>query len=129
MGDAERFQDRGAAPLALLAVQPGKTVLDIALDRQVRKQSQVLKYIADSSNLRRNIDAERVVEQDFLRGRDSAGIRPRETRYAIEQCGLPRPRRTEQDRDPGRKGDREIEFEVFACPLADPHQYFASVRR
>ena len=37
MCNAERFQNGGAALLALLAAQVGKPVLDVALDRQMGK--------------------------------------------------------------------------------------------
>ena len=47
--------------------QPRETVLDIALDGQMGKQRQVLKHIADSAKLRRNIDSARTVEKDLSR--------------------------------------------------------------
>src|ERR1700687_4668458 len=112
MGDTKRSQHGGAAPLALLTAEPRETILDIGLDRQVRKQCQVLKHIAHSAKLRRNVDSALAVEQDFFFRRDSTRIRPDQSGNALQQGGLPCPRRTKQDRNSGRKGEKEVKFEI-----------------
>ena len=106
-----------AALLAVATLSRDETILDIALDRQVGKKRQVLKHVAHSAKLRRNIDSERAVEQDLFGcdlGCDSARIRPDQPGYAIQQSSLPCPRRTKQDRDSGRERDGEVKFEIFS---------------
>ncbi len=110
-------------------VQLGETVLDIVLDRQVGKQSQVLKHIAHSAELRRKVDSKRAVEEDFsLRLR--FGLHPvGQTSNAIEQRGLACPRGTKQDSDSRRKGDGEVKFEILSQRLRSCTETSARIRR
>ena len=129
MRDAERLQNGSAALLALLSDQPGETVLNVALGRQMGKQRQVLKHVTNPPEPGRDINSERTVEQDLLLCRDSACVRPDQPGYAVEQSGLPCPGRTKQDRDSRRKDASEIEFELLSQPLANLHGRFVEFCR
>ena len=64
-----------------------------------------------------------------LPGCDSAFVRLNQPGNAIQQRGLPCPRRAKQDRDPRRHGDGEVEFEILSRALANLHGDFFRFRR
>src|SRR3954469_12778790 len=61
MGDAQGIQNSGTALLPLLAIKVEEAVFNIVQHAQVGKQSQVLKHVANFSQVRRNTDPPFVV--------------------------------------------------------------------
>src|SRR2546422_790803 len=108
--------------MALGHVQPRKPVLDISFHAEVRKERKILEDVADSAAPHGEICSVRAVEEILSLHHNPSRIRYGEPGNAVEQSGLPRPRRTEKNSDAGRERERDFELEIAARvgkPLAD----------
>src|ERR1700752_544560 len=115
MRDAECLEDRGGPAAALCGRQMLQPVRNVLRDTQMRKQSQTLKHISHAAFRDRAVNALRGIEQNSLADRNPSGVGRNQPSHAVEQGGLARSRRAEQDGEPRRL--LELNFQDKFLPV------------
>ena len=90
MFDAEVLKHRCGSPLANSTRQMREAVFDILLDRQMRKQREILQDVSHPAFGHGNVRVGICVEQDALTYGDLPCVQSGEPGHAIEQCGFSR---------------------------------------
>ena len=105
-------------------------VQQVLAHRQMREQARILKHIAQTAAMHRDIDPARTVEQHPPVAGDAPRIRPQQARHGIDDGRLARPRPPEQRGDPGRRREGNVQRE--ACKsMAQMHiqRHAPAIRR
>jgi len=98
--DAKCLQNRGRPLAAGFLRQMRKAVFDILLNGQMRKQGEILKHVSHAPLRDRHVHARLRIEQHAPADDNASGIRPSQSRNAIEQRRLARSGRTKQNGEP-----------------------------
>src|SRR5208337_1123271 len=88
MRDSKRLDHRHHARAAFVGGKIRDPILNVLRDRQMGKKREILKHVAQSTLRHWHVDAPVRIEQHARAESYTAGIRPRESRNAIQQGGL-----------------------------------------
>jgi hypothetical protein len=119
----ECFQDFSDSRELLLFLQMPQAVSHVFSNGHVGKQGQRLEHVSSPPLLRWPVYASLRIEQDFAAARNPAGIRPQQSRDAIEQGRFSRAGRPEQDSDAGKDFDGNIQQKRRSIHAAALHSY------
>ena len=112
MRDAKRLEHRHHSRAPLLGRHFRDPVLNVLRDRQMGKQREILKHVSQSTLRHRHVDALIRIEEHSRAERYPPGIRPRESRDAIQQGRLSAARRPQDHREAGRRLEFGLEREA-----------------